>query len=243
MKKQIKGRLLACLILLFLINTAFANDFQQEFRSRLHDYLYNDRLFYRIEETKKESEERVNTICHSIRELPHLQHPGSSGFVAQQVCIDTLKGTYPGSIYNPFTGGYVVLGNTIVYLTAIPAKATKIVLQENFLITAVPNPYFPGSYTVSVKVPEGGSAQFMLTKDGIIDIQSISSVYDIEKAFLNQNKKISRKSLVTEMLGYYKALKQFKNVSSIDFILAMLTSIEAQENFIEYVLQKQGGKK
>lgn len=93
-------------------------------------------------------------------------------------------------------------------------------------------------------MPEGGSAQFTLSNDGILDIQNISSIYDIENAFLKQNKKISRKSLVTEMLEYYKMLKQNQKISSIDFIVSMLTSIEAQDNFIEYVLQKkQGGSK
>lgn len=235
------SRLLACLVFFIFATTALANDFQQEIRRQFFEALNSDSLFRNIEQVKKEAESMITKLCSGYPE--DNLYGGARAFASQQACSGSVSTAFPGSAYNPRAGGYLVFGNVIVYLTAIPAQTTKIVSQENFLITAVPNPYFPGSYTVSVKVPEGGSAQFMLTKDGIIDIQSISSVYDIENAFLKQNKKISRKTLVTEILEYFKLLKQKQKISSLDFIISMLTSIEAQENFVEYVLQKQGGKK
>ncbi|MGB9934265.1 hypothetical protein [Thermodesulfovibrio yellowstonii] len=236
------SRLLACLVFFIFATTVFANEIRRQF----YDYLSSDNLFYNINQVKKEAEKKVTELCSNYSE--DYLYGGSRALSSQLVCSNSLAMTFPGSAYNPRAGGYVVFGNVIVYLTPMDfgnkVSVTKIVSQEDFLITAVPNPYFPNAYTVSIKIPEGGSAQFMLAQDGIIDIQNISSVYDLEKSFLKQNQKISKKTLVTEILEYYKLLKQKQKISSIDFILSMLTSVEAQENFIEYVLQKQkGGKK
>lgn len=238
------SRLLACLVFFIFATTVFANEFANEIRRQFYDYLSSDNLFYNINQVKKEAEKKVTELCSNYSE----DYRGSRALSSQLVCSNSLAMTFPGSAYNPRAGGYVVFGNVIVYLTPMDFRnkvsVTKIVSQEDFLITAVPNPYFPNAYTVSIKIPEGGFAQFMLAQDGIIDIQNISSVYDLEKSFLKQNQKISKKTLVTEILEYYKLLKQKQKISSIDFIFSMLTSVEAQENFIEYVLQKQkGGKK
>lgn len=244
MKKYVFiSRLLACFfVCLYFIDTSSA---ELEIKNYFYNRFINDELYNYITQVKNNAEERVNEVCIGYKE--DQWYPGTVLLMGQLTCTNSISMAYPGSVYNPAKGGYVTFGNVIVYLTGMSfgqkPTATKIVAQENFIITAIPNLYFQDTFTVTVKVPEGGSTQFLLAKNGIIDIQNISSIYEIENALLKQNKKISRKSLVTEMLEYYKMLKQNQKISSIDFIVSMLTSIEAQNDFIEYVLQKQGGGK
>lgn len=163
---------------------------------------------------------------------------GIKGAVNIVACQQSINMIYPGSNYHPVRGGTIVIGNNTFYLTNGYPIVTKIVYQEDYNMAVVPNSS-QGGFTITMVVPGGGKAQFVLDSFGIKDIQDMSSIYDIEMAFIKQNVKVTRKKIVKDLLDYYKFLKEKDNsLSSETFITNMLTSIPDQEKFVEFVLSK-----
>lgn len=224
-----KSLLLSVMFIFVFVYVSFAE-------TNLQSYLFKtDKLYIYVSEISQKVKDKVNLACLGYREAG-----GRGGFreaVEIMSCAQAISMIYPTSNYNPATGGYVAFGNTIVYLTALPAEVTKVVVQEDYVVNVIKNPLQPSAYTVTVQVPGGGNAQFLLGEHGILDIQGISTIFDIERALLKQNIRISQKRLVRELLEYYQMLRRVKTVSSLDFILSLLSSVREQEKFIEFVLQ------
>lgn len=204
---------------------------------------YTDNLYYKIAENIMKIEDKISSLCKpdlSSRN-PGIILPGiSPGIILAaeaQACQSVVSTFYPGSQYNNLSGGVVVAKNTTFYLTPYPPKVTKIVMNADYTLNAIPA---GDAYTVTISVPGSNQyAQFTLKADGISDIQNISSIYDIQRDFQNQNVKISAKEIVIALLDYFKHLKKTRNINSDTFILNMLTSIKAQQDFIEYYMKKK----
>ncbi len=167
--------------------------------------------------------------------------PTGIGYLASiQVCQELIQTLFPGSYFSPSSGGKIISNNVIFFLTD-SLSITKIVDQSE--ITKVIIPFEDREkkeikFAITVAIPESGAkAQFTLGMKGIEEIQDISSIYNIQSTLQRQNVVINSKEIVFAMLEYYKFLKLIninKEVNSMGFILSMLTSIERQQDFIEF---------
>lgn len=247
------------LVILFLLLTsspvmAFNELFSDELSEALDrareeykeyvSYLKSGDLFYqRLTQIGLDTRSRIQFCCsqYANEYLPF------SGVVKSQACFRSLELMYPGSSFAPAAGGYVRINNYIVYLTAAPkCDFTKIVYEGDYTIQAAVLSNDPVLkeivYNVYVRIGNR-EAVFTLQKNGIKEIQNISTIYDIQRKFLTAGAQVTENQLLFDLVKYYQFLKsQKKGLSSFDFIQSMLLDLRAQSDFVRFAMQ-QGEKK
>lgn len=214
-----------------------SNDFARYLRAEFEKYKRKDKLYLQLQEISEKALKATETCRNDYLKA----YNNVSKLVQIRVCHDSINLAFPGSSYNPVAGGFIKLGNYVVYLTdVLTNQVTKIDYIGEISMSAMKQTDY--TYIVYVEMNKN-NIQFVLSDEGILDILNVSIVYDIERAFLSKNQKVSVKQIVSNLLDYYNHLKKQKiHLSSLDFVVDILSSIQSQQKFVDFILS-QGAKK
>lgn len=214
------------------------NDFARYLRAEFEKYKRKDKLYLQLQEVSEKALKAIETCRDDFLKANN----NVSRLVSIRVCHDLINLSFPSSNYNPTTGGFIKLGNYVVYLTDIETnQVTKIDYIGEISMSAMKQTDY--TYIVNVEMNKN-NIQFVLNDERILDILNVSIAYDIERAFLSKNQKVSVKQIVSNLLDYYNYLKK-QNIylSSLDFVIDILSSIQSQQKFVDFVLRNQGVEK